>query len=120
MFNLIGDPLLRIRHPEPIALDVPANAAAGKPLKVAGACAVDGRGTVELAVERGRLTFRPPPRSEYPKTAAGLAEFQETYRKANDQRLVSVPVTVSGGRFEVRLDVPADAAGACHVCVFVE
>jgi len=120
MFNLIGDPLLRIRHPKPIALDVPATAAAGKPLKITGTCPIDGRGTVELAVERGRLTFRPPPRSEYPKTAAGLAEFQETYRKANDQRLVSVPMTVSGGRFEVQLDVPAEAAGACHVCAFVE
>ena len=120
MFNLIGDPLLRVRHPKPIKLDAPATAAAGKPLRLTGTCPLDGRGTVELAVERGRLTFRPPPRSEYPKAAAGFAEFQETYRKANDQRLVSVPVEVSGGRFEVQLDVPAEAAGACHLCVFVE
>jgi hypothetical protein len=120
MFNLIGDPLLRIRYPKPIELDVPATAAAGKPLKLTGTCAVDGRGMVELVVERGRLTFRPPPRSAYPKTAAGFAEFQETYRKTNDQRLVSVPVHVAGGRFEAQLDVPAEAAGSCHVCVFVE
>lgn len=120
MFNLIGDPLLRIRYPQPIKLDVPTTAAPGKPLKISGTCAVDGRGTVELVVERGRLTFRPPPRSEYPKTAAGLAELQETYRKANDQRLVSVPLEISGGRFEAQLDVPADASGTCHVCAFVE
>ena len=89
MFNLIGDPLLRLRYPEEIKVEAPKTAAPGEPLKVAGSTPVEGRGTVELVVRRGRLAFKPPVRREYPQTAAGLAEFQEVYCQANDQRLVS-------------------------------
>jgi hypothetical protein len=120
MFNLIGDPLLRLRYGEEIKVEVAKTAAPGEVLTVAGSTPVEGRGTVELAVRRGRLSFKPPLRREYSQTAAALAEFQEVYCRANDQRLVSVPVQIAGGRFEVSLDVPADAEGACQVCVFVE
>ena len=120
LFNLLGDPLLRLRHPRAIKLTVATTAAAGTLLSVAGSSPVNGRGTVELIVPRDRLTFQPPARDEYPRSADGLAEFQETYRRANDHRLASVEVPVRGGRFTAELRLPAEAAGRCHVCVFVE
>jgi len=120
LFNLIGDPLLQLRYPEPIELSVPSTATAGEPLTVSGTSAVDGRGTVELIVPRGRLTFEPSPRKEYPQSADALAAFQNTYARANDDRFVTAEVTVRGGRFAVRLDVPGEAGGTCHVRVFVE
>jgi len=119
LFNLIGDPLLRLKHPQPIRLEAPATVTAGTPLEVAGTCPIRGRGTIELVVRRGRLTFSAPARREYP-ASGGLSEFQEVYRKANDPRLASAPVTVADGRFTARLDVPEDASGSCHVCAFVE
>ncbi|HYW78904.1 MAG TPA: C25 family cysteine peptidase, partial [Thermoguttaceae bacterium] len=50
LFNLIGDPLLRLRHPQPVALDVPGSAMAGTRLKVTGSSPMPGRATVELVV----------------------------------------------------------------------
>jgi hypothetical protein len=120
MFNLIGDPLLRLRHAQPIDLKTAENAAAGGTLKVNGAAPIDGRGVVELSLRRGRMTFTPPSRREYPRTPEPLAEFQEVYKKANDQRLLSIPIVAKDGRFEVNIAVPADAEGSCHVCAFIE
>ena len=120
LFNLIGDPLLRLRHPQPVVLQTPATAVAGGPLTVSGISGVDGRGTIELVVHRNRLTFTPPDRSEYPQTSESLAEFQEVYRRANDRRLHWVETTVENGRFSARLEVPESAHGTCHVRVFIE
>lgn len=120
LFNLIGDPLLRLRYPKRIALGVPPAVTAGEPFQVTGVCPVDGRGTLELVVRRDRLTFKPPSRSVYPKTSGALAEFQETYQRANDRRLKSVDVTVQGGRLATQLDVPEEADGQCHVRVFIQ
>jgi hypothetical protein len=120
LFNLLGDPLLRLHHPLALDLKVASTAAAGAPLAVAGSSPVDGRGTVELIVPRDRLTFEPPPRDQYPRSADGLAEFQQTYRRANDHCLASVEVPVRGGHFTAELKLPAAAAGRCDVCVFVE
>jgi hypothetical protein len=95
-------------------------AAAGTLLSVAGRSPVNGRGTVELIVPRDGLTFQPPVRNEYPESSDGLAEFQETYRRANDPRLAAVEVPVRDGRFTAELRVPSGVVGRCHVCVFVE
>jgi len=120
LFNLIGDPLLRLRHPQTVALDVPASATAGKRLKVTGSSPMQGRATVELVVRRDRLTFSPPRRSEYPQSSDTLAAFQETYQRANDRRLTSVEVPIAAGPFAVELETPEQARGTCHVRVFIE
>jgi len=120
LFNLIGDPLLRLRYPQEVKLEVAAHAAAGRPLRVSGFSPVDGRATIELVVPRGRLSFTPPPRREYPQTSGELSEFQEIYRRANNARLASVEVPVHAGRFEAQLHVPPEASGECHVVVYVE
>jgi hypothetical protein len=120
LFNLLGDPLLRLRRARAIEVAVAATATAGDSLAVAGRSPVDGRGTIELVVPRDRLTFQAPWRNECPQSPAGLAELQETYRRANDHRLAAVEVPVRGGRFAAALRLPAEAAGRCHVCVFVE
>jgi hypothetical protein len=120
LFNLFGDPLLRLRYPKPVELDVPGRAVAGAALRVAGSSPVDGRAQVELVVPNGQLTFKQPLRTQYPSTSGDLAAFQEVYEKANDPRLTSVETTVSGGRFAAALSVPAQAGGKCLVRVFIE
>src|SRR5207244_2321955 len=62
LFNLIGDPLLRLRYPQDVRLDVAPEALAGQPLEVRGECQVAGQCTVSLVVRRDRLTCKPPRR----------------------------------------------------------
>lgn len=120
MFNLIGDPLLRLRHPKEIRLAAPSTVSPGTALEISGTCPIDGRGTLELVLYRDRLPLPRPNRGEYPQVAEDLAEFQEIYHRANDRRLEAVELEVRDGHFTARLDVPARASGRCHVCMFVE
>lgn len=120
LMNLLGDPLLRLPQPAPLRLDVAASAAAGSRLEIAGHSPIDGVAVVELAVRRDRLRFAPPRRTKYAADEASRAEFQQTYRLANEPRLTQTRARVSDGRFRAELAIPDDAAGPCWVRVFVE
>src|SRR4029453_5922670 len=48
LFNLIGAPMLKIAHPEPIALDAPREAEPGHKLRISGHTAEGGQGLLEL------------------------------------------------------------------------
>ena len=120
LFNIIGDPMLRMRYPGPVALDVPATADAGGEVKISGASPVAGRATVELVVRRDRFAQRLPRRASYPNDLDDLSSFQMVYKKANDRRLHTVEITVPAGRFKTALKIPKTASGPCHVRVFVQ
>jgi hypothetical protein len=120
LFNLLGDPLLTLRHPAPVTLQVPASAGAGERLEVSGVSTVSGIATIELVVRRDRLRFDPPPRDKYPLRANDHAESNSTYRLANDPCWTGVTVKVIAGQpFQVQLAVPDAAHGACHVRAYV-
>jgi hypothetical protein len=120
LFNLLGDPLLRVPHGRPIKLDVPRRAAAGEAIEISGESPLAGTGTLELVVRRDRLTFLPRARTTFELTDAAQREYEETYRRANDARLQCVRLTAPAGKFTATLRVPDDAAGACHVRMVVE
>jgi hypothetical protein len=120
LFNLLGDPLLRVPQSRELKLGVPPRATAGGQIDVAGESTIAGRCTVELVVRRDRLTFSPPIRTKFELTEAAEREYDETYRRANDPRLDSVRLTVPAGKFAATLRVPDSASGACHVRVVVE
>jgi hypothetical protein len=119
LFNLIGDPLLRVPHPAAAKVIAPRFATAGDVLRISGECAVDGKCVVELVVRRDRLAFDPPERERYEESAESLAGFAETYRRANDPRLVETSVEVREGKFAAEIAVPADIDGPCNIRVFV-
>ena len=119
LFNLIGDPLLRLRQPRTVRLDVPPQVTAGGDLTIHGTSDVPGTCTVEFVVRRDRLTFDHRPRPVYQPTDKVLRAYQHVYDRANDPRLLSERVPINGGRFRTRMRVPAEARGLYHVRVFV-
>lgn len=119
LYNLLGDPLLRIAHAGEVALQVPQSVRAGRTLTVRGTSSVAGHCTVELVSERGRLPFSPPPREHYDQSDAAVAEYDHTYRRANDRRHVATSVPVRAGTFTAELQVPDTARGTCYLRVFV-
>ena len=120
LFNLLGDPLLRLRHPGEVRIRAPSTVRAGERLRLSGESGVEGSCTVELVARRDQLTFEPPRRSQYDASPASLVKFSEIYRRANDQRWIHAQTRAAGGRFDIQLDVPAEARGASHVRVFIE
>ncbi|MEI8375699.1 MAG: C25 family cysteine peptidase [Planctomycetota bacterium] len=119
MFNLIGDPLLRMRHPKPMEVRIAKAVPAGGSLQIDGTSPIDGRATVELVLRRDRIRGSWPSRSVYPAGDEELASLDEVYQRANDRRVKRVELGVREGRFQTQIDVPAEAAGEYHVCVFV-
>jgi hypothetical protein len=119
LFNLLGDPLLRLPQPLGAELIVEGRTEPGAELSISGTSPIDGTAEIELVVRRGRLTFQPPARREYQPTAAVQSQFQDVYRRANDPQLASLRTEVRGGAFTARLTIPPQASGPCHVRVFV-
>lgn len=120
LFNLLGDPLLSLAHPEEVEIHVADSARPGDRLRISGTSKTDGVAAVELAVRRDRLTFKPEPRDEYWPSPESDEQYDRTYLAANETRLAAVRVKVVGGRFETQLAVPENATGACHVRVYVQ
>ena len=119
MFHLIGDPLLRLRHPQPAVLKTAPTAPAGQRLVVQGTSPIEGQATLELVVRRDRIRGPRPTRDAYPRNDAALLAYDEVYQRANDRRLSMVPLAVRKGPFRAEIDIPVEAAGACQVCIFV-
>lgn len=117
IFNLLGDPLLALKHPGELRVAAPASARPGEKFTVSGTSSVDGPAAVELIVRRDRLTFRPEKRTDY---VDDDDEYQRTYAAANDGRLASVRAHVVNGKFQAVLTVPKQANGDCHVRVFAQ
>ncbi|MBN2024794.1 MAG: hypothetical protein JW809_18590 [Pirellulales bacterium] len=120
LFNLIGDPMLRLARPAAVRIEAPASIEPGGELTVSIDSPVAGRATVELARPRGELGFAPPVRSEFPASDDALAAYEDVYRRANDGRYAAVQRDISTGKSQINLPIPSDARGKCHIRVHVE
>jgi len=118
LFNLLGDPLLRIPLPADAAVQAPTTIHPGETLRVKIDSPLTGAGLVELCVRRDRLTFAPPRRPKFdPRSLDG---YNEVYERANRPQLVATRMSIPVGASSAELVVPEDARGACHVRVFIE
>lgn len=115
LFNLLGDPLLRLPQPRPVEVHVADNTRGGELLTVSGRCELAGEGWIELVCRRDRTRGSLPSRRQFVPTHEFLRSLQESYRQANDPAWVAQPFTSTGGDFELQLPVPPNCSGPCHV-----
>ncbi|MCB9874979.1 MAG: hypothetical protein H6821_12450 [Planctomycetaceae bacterium] len=120
MFNLLGDPLLRLDHPQEIVMTVADEAAAGSELRVSGSTTINGQCTIELICRRDRLKNRFVARPLYDPRDEALADYTTVYAQSNDRQWANATFDCSNDKFEATLLIPNDAQGACNVRVFVE
>jgi hypothetical protein len=118
LFNLLGDPLLRIPFPAEAGVRTAPTASAGDRLAIDIESPLSGKALVELCVRRDRLTFQPPRRGKFDPTA--LDAYAEVYRRANHHHLTTAQIDVPRGTSHTELTVPIEARGACQVRIFVE
>ncbi len=118
LFNLLGDPLLRLAYPQAIELQTAEEITAGESLRIVGRSPLAGSGVMELVCRRDRLKATPPTRQRFYPTEAFLRSFDAVYEQANDDVWISQPVSTADGGFQADLPVPADSYGPCHVRVF--
>jgi hypothetical protein len=82
MFNLLGDPLLRLNYPNGVKLSSLATAKVGEQLNVTFMAPVAGDAVLELAAERGVQRFVPLKREQFDSEMG--ASYDDEYRRAND------------------------------------
>jgi hypothetical protein len=114
LYNLLGDPCVRIARPSPLAVAVAGEVAPGATLRVTGRADEGGAAVVELV----RRREAPPKLPSTPRTTP--EDFRSIYEAANSHGIARVEVEVKAGDFAVDVPVPADApVGPCAVRVYV-
>ncbi len=107
LYNLLGDPSMRIPRAADVALACLDRAAPGGRLAVEGTCAVAGEALVELVRERS---------PNVPKREGDAdADFARCYEQANAWVKAGVKARCEGGAFKAELAVPADLAPGRYV-----
>ncbi len=120
LFNLLGDPLLRIRRPADISLGAPENITAGETLTVSGHSNMSGRGVVEVVSRRDRLKTEIPTRRHFYLSEQFLRSLDEAYQLANDSVWVRQAFATNGEAFAVNIDLPPETRGPCYVRAWIE
>ena len=119
LFNLLGDPLLTIRRPKKIDLEVPRYIQSGTTLQVTGNSPLGGELILELVCRRDRFRFSTSPRHRFKMTPQALRWMNRVYHEANNTRWTTIRLKIPPGAFETSFDVPEAARGPCHVRGFV-
>ena len=119
LFNLLGDPLLRVKHPQKLEVTTAAIAEAGESLTISCRSEVVGNCYVELVCQRGRFTYQPTRRTKFDSTDEGMKALTDEYLRANNDCFAQRKFRAESELFETQLTVPEHAVGRCHVRVFV-
>jgi hypothetical protein len=120
LFNLIGDPLLRLNYPQELQLETEPVVESGSKIQIQGEAPSDGKLVLEISYRRDRTLKPYDKRKEYRGDVQQLDEFRQTYAEANLRQVATEAFTVKKGHFEVELEVPVWAIGAAYVRGFVE
>jgi hypothetical protein len=120
--NLLGDPMLRLDHPEPVEVSVTPRVVAGDTISVNGKVNQAGRVSVELARPRDKTPRDLFIAGRFSTDVAVREKMQTTYAQANQRTLLikSLDMTAPGS-FACDLETSADLPpGRYQVRVFVE
>jgi hypothetical protein len=120
LFNLIGDPMLKLAHPQQVKLQAPRDADPGQTIEIVGESALAGKGYIDLCCRRDCFKNELPQRDHFDPSNAGLAALQPVYEQANDRCWTRFEVNMPAGKFSAKITVPAECTGPCHVRVFVQ
>ncbi|MDZ4820349.1 MAG: C25 family cysteine peptidase [Planctomycetota bacterium] len=116
LFNLFGDPLMRMHYPKRFALTVSDSE---RVLSIQGRSPVSGAGRIEVLIPRHR-SQRLANRPHYLPGEEFFRSFETTYRQANQSVIATATTTVTNGRVAARLQFPRDATGEYIVRVVVD
>lgn len=119
LMNLLGDPLLRIPYPNQLPLQSMTTVAPGRPMLLSGESPIAGKLRVELSLVRDRLPSDVSAVVAYDGSSAQHEQMQVSYEKSNQLVVASHDSSISPGRFQVEIDVPADLKGRCVVSAYV-
>ncbi len=123
--NLLGDPLLHIRFPEKIKLEMPTIALSAHSIEITGILPNNVKnevmeGVLELSLPRQRSGIHKPSRKKFELSDTSAASYQNTYDKANHLVLTKIHLKTDQGRFKTNLTLPDDISGTHIIRVLLQ
>jgi len=110
LYNLLGDPALRLRYPEPLQVSVDPSAQTGGKIavRVASRTPTDGHVTITLETERRAIRGKLVSPGRLAKMSVGRAfsAMAANHRKAIDKVVLRRKVALHNGVAEVVLEAP--------------
>jgi len=119
LMNLLGDPLLRIKHPVPMPIHCESEPNSGRPMVITGNSPNPGKLKLELVWSRDRLPDGIRTVSDFQGTDEQRKAMQDNYARASDLMIVKLEKEIPSGEFSLELPVPSDCRGKCIVRAFV-
>ena len=112
LYNLLGDPSLRIPQPSAVKLSCAEEVRPGGRLKIEGSSPVNGETLIEFVADRSPRVPR--------RDGDTVEAFMKAYVRANNWTKASTKTQAKRGRFAAELVLPADLApGKYFVRVYV-
>ena len=109
LYNLLGDPLLRLRHPVPLELSSPVSGQPGEAVTVSGTSPIGGT----LHVEIHRI-------GEHRPSGVNKLSPAERYDQAIRTRLSKSAKEIEPGPFQVSVSLPAEGHRSIRIVVRIE
>jgi hypothetical protein len=114
--NLLGDPLLRVRHPGALGLEPPETAQADAALVIEGAASHAGQLTLQLVRRRDATPAGLFIAKEFTGDPDIRRRMDATYEVANSRLVVECTQDVTQpGKFTCQLNIPADVPPGRYV-----
>jgi hypothetical protein len=120
LFNLLGDPLLKLPIPQWASVTAPRIVKQGDSVPIEIEAPLAGNATVELVVRRDILKTSPVARKQFDFSSSQLKQFQAEYQRANDQQLDQQQQPIRTGAQTFTLQLPADFIGPCHARLYID
>ena len=119
LFNLLGDPLLRLPAPESVKVTTSRIVKQGEEIQVRVESPIAGDATLELISQRG--TPRKPivDRTQLTFNDADSADLQKEYVRANNQELDRLQQEITAGDHQFHLTLPQNFVGPAHARVYI-
>jgi hypothetical protein len=115
IFNLLGDPMLRLAYPQAIQLAASREAQPGETVRVEGRSELAGRGVLELVCRRDCTKHAAPNRERFDPTDKALAAFQPVYEQSLDRCWARWSLELPTGDFATEITIPESSRGPCHL-----
>ncbi len=124
LFNLLGDPMLRLPSPQPVEIGLASKqVTAGELMELSVNAPFPGQCRVELMCRRDRSKQITPPRAKFINTDDELDQYTEAHREANDRiwntHVLDV-LEMDALNTTGRVVVPPEARGPAHIRVYMD
>lgn len=119
LYNWLGDPTMRLTHPQPMTIEAPKAAQAGAPVSLRGHAPLSGTMRIELHRRPGPSTDNiNGPVADHPAGGTADTTTAQRYRLANRTQLASEEIgVVDAGRWETTFRLPPEVSGPLRLLV---